>query len=221
MNIIATRLIVLIIMLGSAVNAFGWEVKYDASLGLLPSETSQPWKPVIKGTNLSSVSDGILNIRNNLNSSYYNREVWAINAGVPVTMEARMRLDASSIGSTKLSIQTKGCYINLDVYTDRIGGRNSYYSDFTTFHTIRLAYDGANHAYVWVNNKFALSWSLTGAAGQNGISFGTDDSNGPYDSYWQYVAYSKEYLPVPEPSSLLTLLGGIAGLGGLAMRRRR
>ena len=40
-------------------------------------------------------------------------------------------------------------------------------------------------------------------------------------SYWDYVAYSDAFLPVPEPSSMLALAGGIAGITAFALRRKR
>jgi len=49
-----------------------------------------------------------------------------------------------------------------------------------------------------------------------------------YPSNWQWGTYTQlEFgsqllpVPVPEPSSILALAGGVAGLGGLALRRRR
>lgn len=183
---------------------------------------------MILGSNIATVSDGLLRIQHVTGSSYYCREAWAIDAGIPVTMEAKMRVDASSIGAPQLSIQTKGCYAALNIYSDHLqaydwSSKNNvvFYGNFTALPTIRMAYDGGTNVYAWVNNQPALSWTLSGSAGQNGISFGTYISTDAFDSYWQYVGYSKQFLPVPEPSSLLALASGIAGLGGFVLRRKR
>jgi len=64
---------------------------------------------------------------------------------------------------------------------------------------------------------------LTGGVwfGTAGVWFGTAWSVGDTaEAYWDYVAYSAAFLPIPEPSSLLALAGGVAGLGGFALRRR-
>ena len=219
--------LVTFIVITCAMNAFAWEVVYDASAGLLPAGASPAWTSVILGDNTAAVSDGVLRIQHVTGSSYYSREEWAISAGIPVTMEARMRVGASSIGAPRLSIQTKGCYAYLKIYPDHLaaidysgGGSMIFSGDFTTFRTIRLAYDGNNRMYAWVDGQPAFSGG-TGYSGQDGVNFGSYLGVEPCDSYWQYVAYSKEFLPVPEPSSLLALAGGLAGLGGMALRRRK
>lgn len=214
-------------MIVCATNASAWEVIYNANTGQLPTEATPAWTAVFLGSNTASVSNSILRIQHTTGSSYYSKEAWAIDAGIPVTLESRMRVDASSIGAPQLSIQTKGCYVVLNIYADRLqvydwASKSTMvsYGDFTAFQTIRMAYDGGTNVYAWVNNQSTLSWTLSGSAGQNGISFGTYNSADAFDSYWQYVAYSKQFQPVPEPSSLLALGSSLLGLVGFAIRKR-
>lgn len=215
------------IVVACTMNAYAWGVTYDANTNQLPTGVSPAWTSVILGSNTATVSNGLLRIQHITGSSYYYREAWAIDAGIPVTMEAKMRVDASSIGAPQLSIQTKGCHASLNVYSDHLQAYDwpsksnvVFYENFTVLQTVRMAYDGENNVYAWVNNQLALSWTLSGGAGQNGISFGTYNSADVFDSYWQYVSYSKQFLPVPEPSSLLGVSSLLFTLAGFAIRRR-
>jgi hypothetical protein len=223
-----TRVMIIVVLaiLGSAGAACGWEVEYDASTGLFPSEASPVWQSDSHGAPVS-LEDGVLHIGDSISGGAdYRREATAIGAGVPVTMEAQMRVVSSSDGEAGLQISTYSVLIYPGVFPDHIVAVDRYYQahvfwgDFTTFHTIRLAYDGSDSAYIWVDNQLALSfvapaWSLASGS-PGGVSFGSYSS----DSYWQYVNYSKQYLPIPEPSSLAAFLAGSVGFGA-AMRRRR
>lgn len=222
-----TAIAAVLIAVSCAPIAHAWEVRYDASTGSLPTAASPAWKLFIYDEATPMVSNGALCIQHTTTDgqAYYSRESLAIAAAVPVTMEVRTSVtQMSGNGAAVMSIQTKGAHASVYVYSDHLaadGPAGTFYGDFTTFHTIRLAYDGASRAYVWVDDQLALSWGLTGAGGQNGVTFGSYLGAGSYDSYWQYVAYSKQFLPVPEPSSLLALAGGIAGFGGFVLRRKR
>ena len=126
-----------------------------------------------------------------------------------------------------MSIQTRGAIVSLEVYGDHLvawdygtHGPAMFYGDFTTFRTIRLAYDGGTRAYACVDNQLAFSFGLSGGGGQNGVTFGSYGIAGSCDSYWQYVAYSKEFLPVPEPVTLTTF-ATLSLLTGAGMVRRR
>jgi len=138
-----------------------------------------------------------------------------------------MRVTPDSVGAPHISIQTLGCYAYVRIYSDHLAMIQfettpvSYYDDFTSFRTIRLACDGVSRACVWVDDQPAFSW-LYGTGGQDGINFGsyTYTSDAAFDSYWQYVAYSKAFLPVPEPSSLLALFASLAATGAIGIRRK-
>ncbi|MCX6376357.1 MAG: PEP-CTERM sorting domain-containing protein [Armatimonadetes bacterium] len=225
---IVCAIVACVLLLTSAAGA--WDVQYVASTGLLPTSASPAWQLFLHNDPIPTVADGILRIQHTGTASYveYSREGYAIDAGVPVTVEARVRAAETSSGASRLSIQTKGCYASLLIYPDHIaaadhsaGGWVTLSGDFTTFRAIRVAYDGGMRAYAWVDDEPAFSWGLSGSAGQDGVNFGSCLGAGPCDSYWQYVAYSKQFVPVPEPSSLIALAGGLAGLGGTALRRRR
>ena len=154
---------------------------------------------------------------------YYVREPMTIGAGIPVTLETQMRVTEASGNAPGITIQTGSIFVDLYVYPDHIVNNGmSFNGDFTTFTTIRLGCDGQGNVYTWVDGQLAISYyqSPSSGGGQNGISFGSDYRGGSFDSYWQYVAYSKEFLPIPEPSSLVALLAGLGGLGAM-MRRRR
>lgn len=206
-----------------------WETVYRADSSLLPTLASPSWRqapsaPPIQAT----IAAGELRIQHSAGGSwgYYGRESMTIAQGIPVTLEARLRVaSASSDGPPVLSIQTLGIFTVMRVFTDKITvydmktGWLSYLGDFTDFRTIRIACDTQQNGFAWVDGDLALSWTLPATGGQNGISFGASGSAGPFDSYWQYVAYSKEYLPVPEPSSLVALGAVLVPLAGLVRRR--
>ena len=225
MKHLGSFLVTILLCLACSAVAQAWDVFYDAGSGALPSGVQPSWKSSIRNGDAADVSEGVLHISHNNGTGYFCREPWSIEAGVPVTVEARMRVENASVSSPVISIQTKGgvalisvCSDRIDAY-DWIAGQGVYYNgDFTTFHTIRIAYDGARRAYAWVDGLAAFSWGVSGA-GQDGVSFGSPLPIGSHDSYWQYVGYSKAFVPVPEPSSLAALGGGMMGL--LALRRRR
>ena len=195
--------IVFAVLMLAATGAYAWDVVYDASTGLLPTEASPEWQ-LFGGGVMPTISEGLLRIQgNDANYAYYLREAWAIEAGVSVTMEARMRVEENSSRAPTMLIQTTDRSITLNVYGDYIQAYDwasmsyiSFYSDFTTLQTIRMAYDGETKAYVWVNDQLALEWALSYSSGNyKGIGFGSY-WYGAFDSYWEYVAYSKEFLPV-------------------------
>ena len=225
MKHLGSFLVTILLCLACSAVAQAWDVLYDAGSGALPSGVQPSWKGIVEDGDTASVSGGVLHISHNNGSGYFCREPWSIEAGVPVTVEARMRVENTPVWSPTISIQTKGGVALISVYSDHIvahdwisGGGVYYNADFTRFHTIRIAYDGARRAYAWVDGLAAFSWGVSGA-GQGGVSFGSSLPIGSHDSYWQYVGYSKAFVPVPEPSSLAALGGGVMSL--LALRRRR
>ncbi len=217
----------LAVLLPCSCVVYAWEVQYDASSGVLPTGASPSWQPDYYGAPVS-LTNGVLYIGDSASGGAgFYRERGAIAAGVPVTVEARVRTAASSGGAAELLIRTYGREAVVGIFPDHIvaSGRYSqahtFWQDFTSFRTIRIAYDGAATAFVWVDNLLALTYeapfhsALSGTPG--GVSFGCYSS----DSYWQYVAYSHSFEPVPEPSSLLALLAGVVGFAATLRRRRR
>ena len=217
--------IILIILCGFAVGAYAWEVEYDASTGLFPTEASPVWQINYYGAT-TSIIDGVLYIGNSVN---YYREKGAISTGVPVTIETRMCMPSTTYGSANLTIETYGNYIGINIIRnsiatiDRYNQLHIFRQDFTTFRTISLAYDGTGGANIWVDNQFAFSWATPDwlPSPTTGYPIGVKFGSYTSASYWQYVSYSKEYLPVPEPSSLTALAFGLVPIGAVAMRRRQ
>ena len=209
------------------VAAGAWDVRYDATSGLLPTVASPSWNVFYRTDPTPAIVGNALRMQHLAGGAYlhYGREQ-AIVAGVPITLETRMHVTSDSVGAPHISIQTLGCLAYVQIYADHLntwelGRPITFASDLTTFRTIRLAYDGVSRAYVWVDDQPAFSW-VCGTGGQDGINFGsyTYIGDAAFDSYWQYVAYSKEFLPVPEPSSLLVLAVSLAGIGAAVVRRR-
>lgn len=210
------------------VAAGAWDVRYDATSGLLPTVASPSWNVFYRTDPTPAIVGNALRMQHLAGGAYlhYGREQ-SIMAGVPITLETRMHVTSDSVGAPHISIQTLGCLAYVQIYADHLTMTQfettpiSYYSDFTTSRTIRLAYAGVSRAHVWVDAQPAFSW-VCGTGGQDGINFGsyTYIGDAAFDSYWQYVAYSKEFLPVPEPSSLLALAVSLAGIGAAVVRRR-
>lgn len=66
----------------------------------------------------------------------------------------------------------------------------------TAFHVIRVALQSDNHYQVWLDSTEVLT-GTTSSGTQSGILFGTSGSvTKTVDSYWNYVSYSMEYIPI-------------------------
>lgn len=226
-QLINTMIVAALAILGCASAGHAWEVEYAATSGLLPTASSPAWGTDTSGTVVTTL-DGVLHINCIAGGAGYRREVSAISAGVPVTLETRMSVSASTSGAASLTIGTYSGFVDIAIFPDRLVTSDlnyqphTFWQDFSALHTIRLAYDGIGGAYAWVDGDLALSWAAppwswtTGDPG--GVSFGSYLSI----SDWQYVGYSKEFIPIPEPGSLAALGAGLAGVGmGFARRRRR
>ena len=152
----------------------------------------------------------------------------------PVTIEARLRVTSADGAYIALvePLRFGGSLAFVGIWPDRVGVRyrgNNYFDfysvDMTQFHVVRLAIEENPWPYrvpaftVWVDGVQVFSGSAPGTTGGS-VHFGTNlIKEFTSESYWDYVRYSREYVPVPEPSGLLALTSGLTGL--LAMRRRR
>jgi hypothetical protein len=218
--------------------ALAWETDYDGTvLPDSPELGAARW--TLNGDlSLTSITDSVLRTvdpwsdRRNV---YFYRES-GMPAGTPVTVEARLRVMSSApLGrwfcGAGFGVQTwsdtSGGTARIDVFADRVVTRylgdavdRVYAADLTQWHTIRVAMSTGNWFDVWMDGTLLFS----GAAwerGQDGVSFGTGGLGTVADVEWDYVRYSKEYLPVPEPGSLVVLAGGLSCLGASVLRRRR
>lgn len=224
---IALRVILtLLTVLACSGVVYAWDVEYDASTGLLPTEVSQAWQLSTYDGVAPAIADGALRIQS-VTTNSYAYYVSTIDADVPVTMEARMRVAATSSGAPVLSIKAKGIYDGIYAYSDHMAAYENassswvtFNQDFTAFRTIRIAYNGSNRLYAWVDGQLALSWqSFGGVMNGSGVMFGASGSSGAFDSYWQSIAYSNQFLPLPEPSPFLILGSSFMWLAATCVRR--
>ena len=224
--------VVLTIMLVPA-TVLGWDVWYTGDVTPTdPSLGDYGWTAWTMDHSLYTAQGGILSIVDDSTTAHvlFGRETWDIPPAVPLTVEARVSVaSATAKNAVRLAATTMGFSTFVSLYPDRLVASFSsradaheavYLADLAAFRTVRIATDSSGHSCVWVDGVLAAEgWTSEGY--QGGIMFGAGSTTGTSESYWDYVAYSKEYLPVPEPSSLIALAGGLAGLGGMALRRRR
>ncbi len=217
-----------------------WDVNYDGSvLPTDPSLGANAWQlhDYYAPNDLSktSAADGLLHIVDEWSDRlvFFTREGEYLAAGSSITVEARLSVLTGYYPHTDLSPVMFGVQVgrgsNAAVYLwpDRVGARypgvNQFLTvpvDMTEFHTIRLALDSGSYFRIWLDNELLFASATTPGSRGTGLYF--TSGVGAYatsDSYWDYVRYSKEYLPVPEPSGLLALAGGVSGM--LALSRRR
>ena len=213
----------------------GWDVTYDADS--MPQDAG--WSLYAVGVPGSSAEcaarDGVLSLLDSRTDSttLFLKEDPALATSETLTVEARVRvvsaanfadLDAVSLGG---SIGYGG---SVRLWPDRIAtlyrGDNVFRVhsvDMTVFHVIRLAIDKRPFVptlRVWLDGTQVFAGPAPGVL-PRGIFFGTSlIADATSESYWDYVRYSNEYLPVPEPSGLLALAGGMSGLLALSRRRR-
>ena len=126
-------------------------------------------------------------------------------------MEARVRVDS---GEAFMSIEN--AYSNVDVdmspsqlqvtyWTSPHSQVNTYAVDMSQFQTIRVAVDTGGDWFLWLDNALLSSGiSTSGNVQEESFSFGGNYGSAS-SSYWDYVAYSKAFLPVPEASSVCRL----------------
>jgi len=200
-----------------------WDHIYDGSvLPNDPSLGSNVW--LAAGDTSACSSDGsVLRILDRTDT-YVSFRRSAAPARSPLTVEARVRVVSGN--NTLLYVGTPSYTPYLELYADRVqinfgsGRQQTYHSDLSVFHTIRLDMDAWSRSYVWLDDVLAAQGTSTPGGNTFDLMFGAPFS-GASESYWDYVAYSAAFLPIPEPSSLLALAGGLAGIVGAGMWRRR
>ena len=202
-----------------------WEYFYDAStLPNDPSLGADEWR-TFSGSDVSMcTTDGdilhVVDARTDKSAYFYRYSAPPLS---PITMEARVRV-ASGWGTT-VDVGTPSFRTLVSLYPDHVeasfsyGGWATYSADMTAYHTIRVATDSQGRSYVWLDGA-EIAQGVTTVGNQGAVSFGGFSVAGLSESYWDYVAYSAAFLPIPEPFSLLTLACGLAGVGWAARSRR-
>jgi hypothetical protein len=221
MKFISLVLVISFMMMFSAAS-WAWDYLYDGSV--LPNDPSlgaNQWY-VYPGANISECStDGnVLHIEGA--ADFYKDALPG-----PITMESKVYVTGEpgysafmAIGSPSFSTYAVLYPGYLQVYFDYGNEPVTYATDMTTFHTLRIAINAQGQSYVWLDQDLVVQ-GITHVGGQGFVDFGGSLRSELGQSHWDYVAYSASFEPVPEPSSILALVGGITGLGGFALRRRR
>lgn len=231
-NALRVLLVTALALCGGAASC--WDVSYECDV--LPNDTSlgtSAWTYHAAANSLTTVANGILRTTDPwTDDREYVTRGSGFAAGIAVTVESRFR--AASVSSADwifarpgFGIQTFGGSAMLALLPDGVATRylgetaNRHYAvDLSEWHAFRIALASDRSFRVWMDGGLVFS-GLAFQPGQNGVFFGT--GNYPpetADIEWDYVRYSKAYLPLPEPSSLLALLAGFCGLGGVLWRRR-
>ena len=218
-----------------------WRTVYDGSVFPdSPALGSAAWTAgPTNDLSASSARDGMLH----LVDQWADRSVWFQQglsdypAGSPVTVEARLRVNAAYSSADWIAPVQFGFshgYSNpfIGFWTDGLATRYARENllrfqpmDMTVFHTVRIAVEAKPKYsppkfWVWVDGRQVFHGECAGWK-QLGVYFGSSTilNDSTCDVDWDYVRYSWDFQPVPEPSSLAALGGGVMGL--LALRRRR
>jgi len=203
--------------------AASWDLYYDGSvLPNDPSLGSNVWLAA-GDTSVCSSDGSVLRILDRTDTHVaFHRS--AAPEHSPLTAEARVRVLSGN--SALLYLGTPSYTPYLELYADRVeinfgyGVQQTCQTDLSQFRTIRMAIDASGKSYVWLDGALVAQGTSRPGGNQDYLMFGAPWS-GASESYWDYVAYSAAFLPIPEPSSLLALAAGLAGIGGFALRRRR
>lgn len=203
--------------------ARAWDHVYDGNgLPSSPSLGAGQWyaSPGMD-TSICSSDGGVLHIADTNASmsalfSKYAIPTW----NTPVTVEARVRV-VSGIASVLVSTPSFTTFLRLSAsslsasfaYPSAV----IYDADFAVLRTVRVATNAVGDSWVWLDGTLVAQGRTT-EGNQTGLAFGGGGSVS--DSYWDYVAYSNAFVPVPEPPSLFALLAGLGALGAMMKKRR-
>ena len=223
----------------------GYEYGYDASTGLLPNDPalSQPsWNYFFGApeyTSTSSVSGGALTVA--APSEQYL--IYRMNGGTPGADGQSFNPDLS-IGSTiQFSAQITSGVNNVqamtvftptnqfifsfgvtEISTFTFGApATATYANTGGYHTYQINLNTDNSASVYVDGVFGFTTLGSEAAGTSRLEFGNGYSllNGGTVNY-QYVQWTNAgVLPVPEPTTVVTVLRAMGLLLGQRLVRKR
>lgn len=237
-TIFAIPVLVLLIAMFSINNVYAWDVYFDGSAD---PDAAYFGLSAWQGDDNNylgqcTTQEGIYHLvdQNPVSTVRFYREgSFGLEYPTDLTVEARVKIVSASSKVSYVPVlgfgitSSAGSYVGL--WTDKIGVRygdsneTTFYSvDMTQYHTIRLATRNSDSSVVvWVDGIQALAGQANGGSGDGGVEFGmTPYVTDTADSYWDYVAYSKAYSPVPEPSTLLGFGSSLLCLAGFAIRKR-
>ena len=200
-----------------------WDLFYDGSV--MPNDPAlgtDSW--IIHGDVSNCSTDGDkLHVTDLWTNAYSVFSRFASPGNSPVTLEARVRVAAGD--GTALIAGTPTFYTIVWLYSDRIDVKfvptapTTYEADLSQFRTVRIATDSSGQSFVWLDGVL-LAKGSTSMGNQGDVLFGSNSRSGVNESYWDYVAYSNAFLPIPEPSSLLALVCGLGAMGFVIRKRK-
>ena len=205
--------------------ATAWDYFYDCSV--LPDDPSLGagiWNK-FSGNDYTQTfaSDGILHITDTSADAAVVYGRFAVASGSPLTVEARVRIVYGE--GTAIVAGTPAFATGLWLYSDRVDvyfqpqRASTYPLDLSQFRTIRIAMDSQRRSQVWIDD-FLLVQGITFFSNQGDVTFGSLSNLGTNQSQWDYIACSAEFLPIPEPSSLMALGLMLIPAGAVILRRK-
>lgn len=235
----------------SADFAYLYEMDSNPSAQDLDTNTTNDWFSGVAGgstipqtyTSGFAISDQAATTPENLFRTDYGGSITRAtlaNANSPWTVEIAVRKTGGTQGADGwfgVAMQNPGASqsIRVNFEDDRVSYRtsptNTDYLLGTNFadgsvHTMRIAYEGSDSYYVWINDTLLNTDLSTGLAGGNGSfnasgSWFIGDFSGGIGGDWEvdYIRYDAGSATAPVPEPTFALLGGLGFLG--LLRRRR